>query len=349
MFYQEKDLMNIDQYGLLLQNYNKEFNYDNEVVNQLGSVTSSTPNSLFAVKIDHQKFTLLNGNEFSPILYRGQSKFYELCKPSLFRDTIPDLKETIPPLFREISEIQKLEFFDVITPLPMVQYMKQYEKRGYRFAINYEAIAQHYGFNTKHLDLTRSYDVAMFFATTKVIDGKYHVITEPQKGIIYTINLALAWLLDTKNITPIGFQPLNRPDQQSAFSVMLEEHVNFNTLPFVEQKEFIITKELSEKYFNMFDGGDKLFSKDPISEIAYKIQSSFSLHRESVSRYCQKKQLNKNHFISKLERCNYGIRKTKFNLTKSEVELLQMKLDDEIFNLNQRVKIRGVSAHFECE
>jgi hypothetical protein len=120
--------------------------------------------------------------------------------------------------------------------------MIQYEKRGYRFAINYEAIAQHYGFNTKHLDLTRSYDVAMFFATTKVIDDKYYVITEPQKGVIYTVNLKLAWQLDAKNITPIGFQPLNRPDQQYAFSVMLEENMNFNTLPFVEKKNLLSPK-----------------------------------------------------------------------------------------------------------
>lgn len=349
MLFQEKDLMNIPEYADLLQVYNKDYNYDHENINQFGCPTSLYENPLFTVKIDQQNFTFLNGNEFSPILYRGQSKFYELCKPSLFRDTIPDLKETVSPLFREISEIQKLEFFDVITPLPMIQYMKQYEKRGYRFAINYEAIAQHYGFNTKHLDLTRSYDVAMFFATTKVIDDKYYVITEPQKGVIYTVNLKLAWQLDVKNITPIGFQPLNRPDQQYAFSVMLEENMNFNTLPFVEKKEFIITKELSEKYFTMFNGGDKLFPKDPISEIAYKIQSSFSLHRESISRYCQKKQFNKNDFISKLEQCNYGIRKTKFNLTKSEVELLKNKLYYEVSNLNKRVKARGISAHLELE
>jgi hypothetical protein len=340
MLFYGKDLMSIEEYAHMLQDYNKNYNYDNELFNQFGCVTSFCEDLLFAVKINSKSFALLRGNEFSPILYRGQNEFFNPCKPSILRDLLS-------PLDREISEIKKLEFFDVITPLPIMKYMKQYDERGYSFNINYEAIAQHYEFNTNHLDLTRSHDVAMFFATTKKVNGIYQVITEVQEGVIYKINLKKAWELNPNNIAPIGFQPLNRPDQQYAFSAILDKNMNFNTLPFVEIERFTITKELSEKYFNMFEGGDKLFPKEVVSDIADKIRSSSSLHRDSISRYCQNNKINENEFIAKLEKCNVGIRNTKYTISRADVHLLKKRLYSEVFDLKQRVYIRGTSAHLE--
>ncbi|MDD2821327.1 MAG: FRG domain-containing protein [Flavobacterium sp.] len=340
MPFQGKDLMSIENYASQLLDYDKDYNYDNELFNQNGSVTKNDVNLLSIVKINSNSFVLLHGNEFSPILYRGQNEFIDPCKPSILRDSLT-------PLERKISEIKKLEFFDVIVQHPMIKYLKNYTEFGYKFSINYEAIAQHYEFKTNHLDLTRSHNVAMFFATTKKVGNEYQIINEPQEGVIYKINLKKAWELNPNNITPIGFQPLNRPDQQYAFSVVLEENMNFNTMPFVECERFTITKELSEKYFNMFDRGDKLFPKGIVSDMAYKIHSSSLLHRGSIRHYCQKNKINESEFITTLEKYQIGIRDVKYNISRADIHLLKKRLYNEIFYLRQRVHIRGSSAHLE--
>jgi hypothetical protein len=58
MLFQEKDLMNIPEYADLLQDYNKDYNYDHENINQFSCPTSLYENPLFTVKIDQQNFTL---------------------------------------------------------------------------------------------------------------------------------------------------------------------------------------------------------------------------------------------------------------------------------------------------
>ena len=85
--------------------------------------------------------------------YRGQSRYYDVCLPSLYRDNDEDgiafhrlklcefscLLET-HPVFREVAQITQV---DIV------------------------ALAQHYGLTTEYLDITNSKWVAAFFASTR--------------------------------------------------------------------------------------------------------------------------------------------------------------------------------------
>jgi len=78
----------------------------------------------------------------------------------------------------------------------------------------------------------------------------------------------------------IGFQALPRPDAQKAYSLWVDHKQNFNKCPFVSYEIFGVDRKESEKYFDMFEGGAKLFPNDPIDDMTREIQQSTVIDRE---------------------------------------------------------------------
>lgn len=154
-------------------------------------------------------------------LYRGQNEEYVPCVPSIYRGN-PSEEEFF-------VERMRLEIFSrLLDSHPVID---RFFKR-HNFKIDYEGLAQHYGLKTSVLDLTSSFDIAMFFATCKYdrnVD-KYFCYDDgmSHEAILYVFDP----VLDNEpspssseqdymnnNITPIGLQAFPRPGIQQGYAL----------------------------------------------------------------------------------------------------------------------------------
>lgn len=316
---------------------------DDSLTNGFGMETTSNPNALFPMKVSDTETLLFHPREFSPYLYRGQNEYFDICNPSLWREMTKD--EEI------IGNLQKLTFINAIKRHPnirvfeMLNILSGYESfKPYKLRIDYEAIAQHYEFKTNHLDFTKDKDVAMFFMTCKYDNNlkKYTPITDNSEGVLYKYDFALDITKKANPINPIGYQPFSRPDKQKAFSIIFNENINFNSFKYVTKEKIRITKKLSEKYFNMFEGGKKLFPQDEISEIAYEIQNNKYISFDILKEYSLKHDITIEKIINIIKNNNLSITKNNYGFNihneKSYIEHRNKMLNE----LQNRIVVRGV-------
>jgi len=269
-----KKLSTIDVYGSLLLPYE---NPDDDCrINQIGCVASEDRDALLVVQTDDNHFNLLPGSEFSPRLYRGQTGFHEECVPLLFRNPITQIRYLTDLL-------KKYEFCKLMAGHPIIRCLQDWCIDGKFFKIDMEGLSAHYKFATSMMDVTRSKDIAMFFALCEYNkeSNRYEPITDENHEVVL-YNVDLKAMLENRNsdIHVIGFQALPRPDAQKAYSLFVDYNQNFNACPFVSREKFMVNRKQSEKYFEIFEGGAKLFPNDIVDEMAWEIKQSMEIDRE---------------------------------------------------------------------
>lgn len=97
-------------------------------------------------------------------LFRGEIQNYHKSVPSLNRilRSVSDLRDR--EIIRVIAHLRKWQFGDLIWNINVVPYWD-----AKLSDVNYDALAQHYGFPTHLLDLTNDFRAALFFATCKYV------------------------------------------------------------------------------------------------------------------------------------------------------------------------------------
>lgn len=95
-------------------------------------------------------------------LFRGENRKYAATVPSLNRaiDGLQDPREK--ELYRVVSYLRKWQFAGLLWQINVVPYWE-----AKLCDVNFDALAQHYGFQTHLLDLTNDFKTALFFATCK--------------------------------------------------------------------------------------------------------------------------------------------------------------------------------------
>lgn len=277
-----KSIPTIDHYAALLLPF--EIEDDHCRINQYGCVVSEEPGSLCVVQTDDSHFSLLPGPEFSPRLYRGQPTFHEVCLPSLFRKPITKAKY-LTDLFK------KYEFYKLLAEHPIIGHLLEWRIADKTFKIDMEGLAAHYEFATAMIDVSRSKNVATFFALCEKNDeGQYApIVDESRQAVLYTVNLQALLYTNNPAFHVIGFQPLPRPDAQKAYSLWVSHGKNLNTFPFVSYEILKVRRKDSEKYFDMFEGGTKLFPKDTVDSMAREIRQSMEIDKEVLEMCFQKR------------------------------------------------------------
>lgn len=270
-----KRILTIEEYGELLLPY--EIQDDNCWISQSGCVATENRDALFVVKTADNHFSLLPGPEFSPRLYRGQTDCYEKCVPQFWRE--------LTKIKYLTNLLKKYEFYKLMEGHPIVMALQNWCIDGKFFKIDIEGLSAHYEFATSMMDVTKSKDIAMFFALCgkNKKNNRYEPITdENHEVVLYTVDLKA--MLETRNpdIHVIGFQALPRPDVQKAYSIFVGYNQNFNACPFVSREKFMVNRKQSEKYFEMFEGGAKLFPNDIVDEMAGEIKQSMEIDREAL-------------------------------------------------------------------
>ena len=212
--------------------------------------------------------------QLSPFLYRGQTKRFSPCRPSVFR-SLPMAQRP-----RELARRERLVYFlsEVRTCWFKLETRKHpaYEF-GHKIGLQIDAwsLAQHYGIPTHHLDLTQSVDVAAFFATCSLDKTEWQPCTEGV-GVIYALNFSAipeSW----NYFKLVGLSTFPRPGEQKAWTVPLNLKADFEKWSIVEIVQFKHTRAGSEKFHSMFAGGESLFPYDPAHDLAMAIVASKTL------------------------------------------------------------------------
>lgn len=119
--------------------------------------------------------------------FRGQSVYYDSCRPSLYREDTEEKRLLSNLQFQEFKLL--LESHPVINDLMFNTLRHREIKAPIKLSINYEGLAQHYGISTNLLDFTNDKWTSAFFATTSydAVNDIYSPIDESQQlyGVFY--------------------------------------------------------------------------------------------------------------------------------------------------------------------
>ncbi len=208
-------------------------------------------------------------------LYRGQNEYYTPCFPSLYRRSWNTAEE--------LERLVQMEDFKTI----LNQHPEVLDIQNAGLTVNYEGLAQHYGIETAIMDLTNSFGVAAFFATSRydcLADRYYPIMDTIHKGVIYFYPLGMYDISfsNKPKITPIGLDVLPRPGEQRGFGMQMGKDEDFNHACPI-RFFFWHNPQTSLECFKRFNGGTMLFPYDPIAEKIrimrkYRIYSRESIH-----------------------------------------------------------------------
>lgn len=264
--------------------------------------------------------------------YRGENQIFQKSQPSLNRK-LQEKDDKTQELYRAISNLRICQFTNFILNIDALQYW--YAKIS---DINVKALAQHYGFDTHLLDLTNDFKVALFFATCKYVPetDSYIPLTkemievneESKYGVIYH---APNWILDYTNIGgsfqwnfehmedvrdrpysfdsgdldgmafQIGYQPLMRCHHQSGYIFPMRSNSSLQVDSRFEILHFKQSPELSQRVFEMMDGGKKVFPYEGIVEakdVLDQIRTSKIFSEDDVDYVYNYEEVNKEMFPS---------------------------------------------------
>lgn len=192
-------------------------------------------------------------------LWRGENEYHEKCLPSLYR-------HELTPLEKLERQIQLEDFREILQVNPEI---KEMEEGG--LEVNYNGLAQHYGIETNVLDLTNSFLVAAFFATTT-----YDSLMDVYRPIVHTVSQGVIYFFPTGDymnfgheapIWPIGMEALRRPGEQRGFGMEMDEmHRDLNHYSGAHLFRFWHSPQASIKIWQMTHGGYDLFPYDPMTE-----------------------------------------------------------------------------------
>jgi hypothetical protein len=165
-----KELLTLEQYIYSLN----DPQFATAFINVFGMISDSSFIGQY-LRTDKNKFRIFPNPSFNPLIYRGENKMYPNFSPSL-------LRLNTDPVKHAIEWIKKEEFIDLIRISPYNTYLgskDNFSVLNCSFDIDFEAVAQHYGFATNYLDFSTDIVTGMFFAYTKYIGpGKFEPISD---------------------------------------------------------------------------------------------------------------------------------------------------------------------------
>lgn len=97
----------------------------------------------------------------------------------------------------------------------------------------------------------------------------------------------------------------------------------------------------------MFDGGEKLFPKDEISELAYEIQNSNYISKDAIEFYSQTSKTSKKVILQFLKQNSISITENKYSFNISDIKKLNKNMQNIINNLEERISPRGIYPHIK--
>lgn len=272
--------------------------------------------------------------------YRGQNQNYPKFKTSWQKQDSP-LKKCIAWIAKEefLDWFQRTPYFTYFANQIEFSYNKNLpEGQGAKFAFDFEAIAQHYGFATNYLDITTKRDIAEFFAYTywdkenrmyKPIEDftKFHPVLFSFLGGENIMNPY------NKDIRIVGFQPLVRPICQFAMAINLENtNIDYN-------KEFFKIDLPQEKkrafeIYDKYEGGKQLFPDDYATQAADmindKLEYGRNINHDIFLKYCKTFNQNPRDIANRLMSKGYIITNIGIQIKDETIQSMQKHIEEKL-------------------
>ena len=226
--------------------------------------------------------------------FRGENQQYSRSVPSLLR-RVSGKTAYEAEIIKSIAVMRSFQFLKFIWQINVVPYWEAKISD-----INFDALAQQYGFDTCLLDLTNDFRSALFFATCKYDyttdsyrplskadiekseSSKYGVIFHTPNWVIDYLNGGtISWHMEHINdkrdrpytfysgdldgmAFQIGYQPLMRCHHQSGYIMPMMKSRCLQEDARFEKMRFLQSEELSNQVFEMMDKGKKVFPNEGI-------------------------------------------------------------------------------------
>ena len=292
--------------------------------------------------------------------FRGENAYNKMCKSSLFRGITRDFDDKLKILIEYIKQCE------LCLTLKKLNFVANWP---FSSQIDFTAISQHYGIKTTYIDVTSDIKVALFFACCtfdaelnewrplreeefKYKNSRKSVFDrggDSRYGIIFTAPADvcnMAFEVDPKNfqtvpVVPIGVQPFNRCDAQSAY-VLEVRNMDFDLYqyPLFKKFKFRHSKKLCQWIFDEMEQGKKIYPNEfssGIFEIVSKINNSisFSIEALDIAQSHFQLDLPKQEIIKKLNERGISI-----------VPNPNLFSNQELTNYNKELEASGIQ-HFE--
>lgn len=318
-------------------------------INQFGAVSEPEVDLLIPIATSATTYRFMPGPEFSPRLYRGQNSFFSECRPSIYR-----VSSGIEAIYWSAKSI---ELSAVMDRHPGTRDLASYQIEGLSFSLSIEAIAQHYQYPTELLDFSRSRDVAMFFATCAYnpVDCTYSPL-QSGHAVLYTADLRKLIFErgERANFLPLGLEPLPRPEAQRALALRFELGENLNKMPWIQHQELDISPALSQRYFEMFDGGKQLFPSNPFDDHIAKLRTNGILPLQALEFGIENGLLPEHPegvfgTRSALQSAGYIVKKCAIDIDESVIQAAEKEWAERKLDYFSRVRLRLVADHMALE
>lgn len=223
-----------------------------------GFENKASDDKFIVCRLQSGRFSLkpnLHGHRF---LYRGQTKFYKRCVPSMYRDPEQDY------FIEEMVQGQEEQLLMLSHPLVrLLDHGIELCGKKFVFEMNLYGLTQHYYNKTCFLDLTSDPSVAAFFATNMYMgEAAPFKPVEDGIGCIYLYQLREGIDFKGTRLSTIGLQVFPRSAAQRGFLYSMGKGGNFNDLNNVLILKFKHYRHFSEKYNKRFQAGAVLFPDD---------------------------------------------------------------------------------------
>lgn len=231
-------------------------------------------------KSGEETFALLP-NSFPRYLYRGQVKRYTPCFPSMYRhfEAPARLLRNLPAAeaIKIVADIARTFWcYSEFDNHPIFRWAK-----SKRLQLPYLQLAQHYGLATPLLDLSESIEVALFFATHRLVDGEFQPCTTG-KGILYIIDRMTMSAEFAPRFAPVSIQPFPRPFRQWAWACELLMGECFEAYPGLGAIEFDHCETMAKEIRSMAEAAGSLFPPDHLATISAHVNAADSLPEASI-------------------------------------------------------------------
>lgn len=269
------------------------------------------------------KCRIMIGGEFDYLIFRGQNKDW---------DFIPSLKRTDSPIEHCINWIKKEEFKEFFKTTPFYERLpKEIGILNKDFEFDLEALAQHYEFKTNYLDITKNFNVAMFFAYTICINGKYYPInfdSANYEPYIYISSIGRLQSSFRDEFKIVGFQVSPRPLLQSAMALDLEN--------ITEPKNYFTKIELPKSnyfsvgVFNAFKKGYDLLRADILTPFVSQIKTDKIIQTHLLEKYCIEYNIEKKEVENLITDLGYEICNKPVEITKMQINEMNIYINEFI-------------------
>ena len=320
----ESKLQSFNDYMRLLN----DADLSSSLINCEGTITSPDIQGVF-VRRNNGKLGIMLGQEFNPIVYRGQCNDYPFM-PSSQRYELFDGNERIR---HSIEWIKKKEFIRLISSTPYYTQMKDFEILGCKYEFDMEALAKQYNCVSDYIDVTRNMMVAYFFAYTYWDSEKNQLrpieTFEFNTPMLYIGSIKELYYKVPECVANIGFQTVVPAKAQQTMSLNVAKNRDYIKSLF---KKIELPKNplIARNVYDQFEGGRLLIPQDYASKCVSKINEHKTLQEDLVIEYCEMTETDEEWLRGEYERLGYKLINNMWDIPEQAISMIKKEVDDYI-------------------